>query len=80
MIYIILKTIFENSKPKKLFYRDFKNVKIGQFKSDIYDSMNNVKVLNNVNVKVFENNFVSISNKHSPKKTKILRRNQKPQF
>ena len=29
---------------------------------------------------VFENNFVSISDKHAPKKTKILQENQKPHF
>ena len=28
----------------------------------------------------FENNFVSILDKHAPKKTKILRGNQKPYF
>lgn len=63
------------SEPVKLIYRDFKNVNIEQFKSDICNS-----VYNAVAHSTFENSFISVLNKHAPKNTKILRGNQKPQF
>ena len=75
MIYAILKAKFENFKPKKLTYRNFKRYDSGQFKLDIFSSMSAVRTHG-----AFENDFVSILDKHTPKKTKILRRNQKPHF
>ena len=72
MIYTILKTNFE---PKKLIYLDFKQFDNEEFKLDICNSMSVVRIH-----AAFENNFVSISDKHAPKKTKILRGNQKSHF
>ena len=46
-----------------------------QFKLDICNSMSAVRTHT-----AFENNFISILNEHAPKKTKILRGNQKPHF
>ena len=75
MIYTILKTKFEKFEPKKLIYHNFKQSDSEQFKFDIYNSMSAVRTH-----AAFENNFVSILDKHPPKKTKILRRSQKPHF
>ena len=75
MIYTILKTKFEKFEPKKLIYRNFKQFDSEQFKLDICNSMSAVRTH-----AAFENNFVSILDKHAPKKTKILRGNQKPHF
>ena len=75
MIYTILKTKFEKFEAKKLIYRNFKQFDSEQFKLDICNSMSAVRTH-----AAFENNFVSILDKHAPKKTKILRGNQEPHF
>ena len=75
MIYTILNTKFEKFEPKKLIYHNFKQFDSEQNKLDICNSMSAVRTH-----AAFENNFVSILEKHAPKKTKILRGNQKPHF
>ena len=75
MIHAILKTKFEKFKPKKSIYRNFKQYDSNQFKLDIFSSMSAMRTH-----APFENNFVSILDKHAPKKTKILRGNQKLRF
>ena len=69
MIYTILKTKFEKFEPKKLIYCSFKhNLNCSeQFKLDICNSMSAVRIH-----AAFENNFVSILDKHAPKNTKLL--------
>ena len=66
MIYTILKTKFERFEPKKLIYRNFKQFDSEQFKLDICNSMSAVRTH-----AAFENNFVSILDKHAPKKQKF---------
>ena len=73
MIYTILKTKFEKFEPKKLIYRNFKQFDSVQFKLDICNNMSAVRTH-----AAFEGNFVSILDKHAPKKTKILRGNKNP--
>ena len=64
MIYTILKTRFENFEPKKLIYRNFKQFERDQFKLDICKSMSTMRIR-----AAFENNFVSILDKHATNKT-----------
>ena len=75
MIYTILKTKFETFEPKKLIYRNFKQFYNEQFKLNTCTSMSVVRTHAD-----FENNFISILDKHAPKKTKTLRGNQKTPF
>ena len=65
-IYIILKTKFENFERNKLIYHNFKQYDIEQLMLDIFNSMSAKRTH-----AAFENNFVSILDKHAPKKTKI---------
>ena len=65
-IYIILKTKFENFERNKLIYHNFKQYDIEQLMLDIFNSMSAMRTH-----AAFENNFVSILDKHAPKKTKI---------
>ena len=74
LIYTILETKFEKREPKKLC-RNFKQFDSDQFKLDICNSMSDVR-----NHAAFENNFVSIFDKHAPKKSKILRGTKKRHF
>ena len=75
LIYTILETKFEKREPKKLICRNFKRFDSDQFKLDICNSMSDVR-----NHAAFENNFVSIFDKHAPKKSNILRGNKKRHF
>ena len=75
MICTFLKTKFEKLEPKKTIYRNLKQFYSDQFKLDICNSMSAIRTH-----AAFENNFVSILDKHAPKRTKLLRRNQKPHF
>ena len=75
IIHAIFKTKFEKFEPKKSIYRNFIQFDIDQFNSDIFNSMSAMRTH-----AAFENNFVSILDKHAPKKTKILRGYQKPRF
>ena len=67
MIYAFLKTEFEKFEPKKLIYCNFKQFDSDQFKLDICNSMSAMRTH-----AAFENNFISILDKHAPKKTEIL--------
>ena len=73
MVYTILKTKFEKFKAKKLIYRNFKQCDSDQFKLDICNSMSAMRTH-----AAFENNFVSILDKHAHKKTNILQGIKKP--
>ena len=75
MIYTILKTKLEMFESNKLIYRNFKQYDSDQVKLDIFNSMSAMRTH-----AAFENNFVSIFDKHAPRKTKILRGNQNPHF
>ena len=75
MIYTILKTKFEKFKPKKSIYRNFKQYDSDQFKLNIFISMSAMRAY-----AVYKNNFVSVLDEHSLKKTNNLRGNQKPHF
>ena len=75
MIYTILKTKLGMFEPNKSIYRNFKQYDSDQFKLDIFNSMSAMRTH-----AAFENNFVLILDKHAPRKTKILRGNQKPHF
>ena len=75
IIYTILKTKFENFEPKKLIYRNFKQYDSAQFKLHIFDSM----VAMGTHA-AFGNNFVSILDKRTPRKTKKFTRESKTPF
>ena len=75
MIHTIFKTKFEKFEPKNSIYRNFIQYDSDQFKLDIFSNMSAMRTH-----ATFENNFVSILDEHATKKTKVLRRNQKPRF
>ena len=75
IIYTILKTKFENFEPKKLIYRNFKQYDSAQFKLHIFDSMDAMRTH-----AAFGNNFLSILDKHTPRKIKNFTRQSKTPF
>ena len=62
----MLKMTFKKEDSKRLIYRDYKNFKNKYFQNDLK------------NYKSFKNVFVTVLDRHAPRKTKILRGNQKP--
>ena len=63
MIKTILKTKFEKFEPQKLIYHNFIQFDSDYFKLDICNSMSAMRTH-----AAFENNSVSILDKHAPKK------------
>ena len=75
MIYTILKTKFETFEIEKLTYLSFEQFDNDQFKLDICNRMFDVRIHS-----AFKSTSIALLDKHAPKKTKILRGNQKPHF
>ena len=74
LIFSIMKTTFASEEPKKFVYRDYKTFSHENFKNDLLSET----VDENVDYSKFEKEFIDTLNKHSPKKTKLFRGNQKP--
>ena len=74
LIYSMLKTTFKKEEPKQFIYRDYKNFDKENFYTDLESQLSNCSQ----KYEHFENTFVEVLNAHAPKKTKILRGNQKP--
>ena len=74
MILTLLKTTFQQKKPKCLIDRDYKNFIFENFKSDLQEVLQSCKG----SYDAFDNYFTSCLNKHAPKKKKVLRGNEKP--
>ena len=69
-----MRTIFESEEPKKFVYRDYKTFSHENFKKDLLSKTVN----ENVDYSKFEKGLTDTLNEHAPKKTKLLRGNQKP--
>ena len=73
MIYTMLKSSFINFEPKLLNYREYKNFSIGNFKEDLSEVLLDCRN----SYDEFESAFITVSDKHAPKKKKWLRGNNK---
>ena len=74
LIYSMLKTTFKKEDSKRLIYRDYKNFNNEYFQNDLKNGLSKCPK----NYESFENVFVTVLDRHAPRKTKILRGNQKP--
>ena len=74
LIYSMLKTTFKKEDSKHLIYRDHKNFNNEYFQNDLKNGLPKCPK----NYELFENVFVTVLDGHAPRKTKILRGNQKP--
>ena len=73
LIYSMLKTTFKKEDSKRLIYRDYKNFNNEYFQNDLKNGLSKCPK----NYESFENVFVTVLDRHAPRKTKILRGNQK---
>ena len=69
-----MKTAFASEEPKKFVYRNYKTYSHESFKNDLMSK----PVDENVDYLKFKKEFVDTVNKHTPKKVKLFRGNQKP--
>ena len=74
LIFLIMKTKFASEEPKKFVYRDYKTFSHENFKNDLLSKT----VDENVDYSKFEKGLIDTLSKHAPKKTNLLRGNQKP--
>ena len=69
----MLKTTFKKEDSKRVICRDIKNFNNEYFQNDLENGLLKCPK----NYESFENVFVTILDRHAPRKTKILHRNQK---
>ena len=70
----MLKTTFKEEDSKCLIYRDYKNFNNEYFQNDLKNGLSK----HPKNYKSFKNVFVTVLDRYAPRKTMILRGNQKP--
>ena len=75
MIITVLKTTFPKAKPKVVLYRDYSKFVENHFRIDLKEKLREIR---EINYSSFENIFLSVLNKHTPYKKKVVRANQKP--
>ena len=73
MVVTALKISINKCTPKIVTYRDYKKFDLGIFKTELRNSMQNIKDYN-----TFETIFLTVLNKHAPIKQKVLRGNHVP--
>ena len=75
MVVSVLKSEVPKGKPKKIFYRNYKNFDNSNFKAELRSEieLNQISDHNN-----FENVFLRVLEKHAPLKKKLVRANETP--
>ena len=69
----MLKTYFQKSEPKRLVYRDYTSFSKDSFLTDLSNSIENSQCY-----EAFETKTAEVVDKHTPRKTKLLRGNHNP--
>ena len=75
LIYTILKTTYVELPPKKINFRDYKKFSEPNFRVDLARNLSNSK---HENLGDFEEIFAKALQKHAPKKSVLVRGNDKP--
>ena len=70
----MLKTCFKREESKIFIYRDYKNFNDTDFRMDLENKLEECPK----HYENFEKTFVNVLDAHAPRKTKVLRGNQKP--
>ena len=75
MVVTVMKTTFPKAEPQILYYRDYKNFDIYNFRTDLRNQLGKICEKNYLH---FEVTFLKVLEQHAPMKKKILRANNKP--
>ena len=70
-----MKTTFPKAQPKIIYYRDYKNFDLYNFRSDLREQLNQVAEKDYFH---FELTFLRVLEDHAPMKQKVLRANDNP--
>ena len=74
MTYTMMKLSYVKMPPKKLEYRCYKTFNEEHFLAELSQALNSVQ---GYIYSIFENTFIQVLDKHAPKKTKLIRANDK---
>ena len=74
LVYSMLKICFKREESKNFIYRDYKNFNDADFRMDLENKLEECPK----HYENFEKTFVNVLDAHAPRKTKVLRGNQKP--
>ena len=75
MVVTVMKTTFPKAKPTILYYRDYKNFNLSNFRKDLRDQLSKISEKDYLH---FEITFLKVLEHHAPMKKKVLRANNKP--
>ena len=75
LVLTVLKTTFVKTKPKELFYRDYKHFNHEYFEKDLTCALSTFEKFN---YQELDKTFIEILNKHVPVKKKLVRASQTP--
>ena len=74
MVGTVLKVFYKKQKPKIIQYRKYNNFNSDLFREELNNELLNVD-LNNAELSEFTETFMSVLDKHAPKKQKYIRAN-----
>ena len=75
MIVTVMKTTFPKAEPQIMYYRDYKNFDLYNFRTDLREELGKVSEKDYMH---FEITFLKVLERHAPMKQKVLRANNKP--
>ena len=75
MVVTVMKTTFPKAQPKIIYYRDYKNFDLYNFRTDLREELRKVDEKDYFH---FEYTFLKVLELHAPMKQKVLRANDKP--
>ena len=75
MVITVMKTTFPKAEPKIVYYRDYKNFDIYNFRTDLREQLSKSPENDYFH---FELTFLRVLEEHAPMKKKVLRANDKP--
>ena len=75
MVVTVMKTTFPKAEPQILYYRDYKNFDLYNFRTDLREKLSQITEKDYFH---FEITFLKVLEQHAPMKKKVLRANNKP--
>ena len=70
-----MKTTYAKAQPKIIYYRDYKNFDVYNFRTELREELNKIVDKDYYH---FELTFLRVLEKHAPMKKKVVRANDKP--
>ena len=75
LVVTVMKTTYAKAQPKIIYYRDYKNFDVYNFRTELREELNKIVDKDYYH---FELTFLRVLEKHAPMKKKVVRANDKP--